>query len=173
MGSISPRNAADALLSNVQEQLVLAGVEVPKRVGKYPGNMVAWDGELLAVSFGSLSRASPARADQPATGSYLPAQTILIYEMHVTLLRKVSHLSGTSQGGIPSAAKLSADFDLLSDDVVALDAAMYAIHSQELIVPIQVPFWYGPVEPVGPQGDLAGTLCSVNFQAGFAEDGTY
>lgn len=173
MPEISIVNAAKALLSNLEEQMVALGVTLPARTGTVPGNFVAWDDEQFVVSWGSLTRGQPEATDAPQARAQPPFLTILYYEFHLTLLRKVSHLSGTGKGGIPSITKLGADFDKLAGDAEALLVALMTIHSKGLVVAPRIPFWYGPIEPIGPEGALGGVICPVAFQAGVGVDGTY
>lgn len=175
MGQLSVLNAANALLSNLTAQLVEQGVKIPDRTGLAPGNFVAWDDEQLVVSWGALSRGQPQATASPQTTPLPPFETILFYEFHITFLRNITgFLTGRGpQGGIPSIDKLDADFETVGDLGIAVMEALMAIHRQGLMVSTRIPFAYGPAEPIGPEGKLAGVICPVTFQAGMSVTGDY
>lgn len=152
-------------------QLTAQGVEMPSRVGLVPGGMVAFDGDQLTINLTGITRGFPGRPDGTALN---PTLTKMFYDWDITLIRTVSTVSGQGpDGGIPTQEDLTADFDNLVPDAVALWNALIAIHVEALIVPINVDFMYGPMTTIGPEGDMAGVRMPVSFQAGFAVNGTY
>ena len=137
---------------------------LPTRQAYVPGSNVAWDGEQLTLNFMGTRIGFPGRE---ATQPLLPVNVTLFYDFELTMLRQVAALTGRGgQGGIPLAAKLSASAGDVEVDNVLMLAALVQMHAAGAIVPVGIPFLYGAVETVGPQGTLAGSHVQVSFQAG-------
>ena len=164
--------AGNALLAAVLAELeATEGWTAPSRVGFVPGAVLAFDGDQLTVNWLSLGQSQPGVGQQTAVH---PAQVLLFYAFDVTLLRKVKTVTGQGkQGGIPTPEALAVDADTIMDDGTALLDALLAIHAGYTLVPPNVPFKYGDVNSVGPEGGLSGVRVQVAFQAGMSPDGTY
>jgi hypothetical protein len=176
VASVVPDAAAagEALLATVVAGLSARDVAIPDRTGLVPGDAVPWDCDQLVVNFMGLSRGQPALVDQTQTGALLPSQTIVHYEFRITLLRKVATISGRGNPPkLPSIDTLSADFATIAGDARDLALTMIWIHQSYLMVPPSVPFAWGPVAPIGPEGALAGVVCPVSFMAGRNADGGF
>lgn len=166
------RAAAHVVLDTYVSELKATGLVLPQRQGITPGGQLAFDGEQFTVTFIGLTRGQPA---YPQTIAAQPTQVLWFYEFELVILRKMTVPTGRgTHGGIPSSAELAADFDdLTAPDAMALIEASQAIHAGYLIVPPNVPFAYGPLNSIGPEGTLAGSRLNLNFQAGMSAAGTY
>ena len=174
---INPQAAGDALMAAVLAELTPVaedpsnGWSLPSRVGFVPGAMTAYDGDQLTLNWMDIQTGMP-EADQNRPIN--PAELIFFYVFSFTFLRKVATQSGQGkQGGIPSTAQLARDAATTATDGPLLLGALVAIHAAGTIQPVNVPFQYGPISTVGPEGGLAGVRCQVRFQAGVNPDGGY
>ena len=158
--------AGNALLSAVVTQLTAQGAVVPAAQCLVPGGLVAFDTEQLTVNLLRIPQGYPAQAQSTF---HLPALTTFNYEFAVYLLRKVKTL--TAGGKPPAPAALTTDFGMLATDMEQMVNAMIAIAAQELVVPTQIPFTWGPPTTIGPEGGLAGLLMPVSFQSGMSMKG--
>jgi hypothetical protein len=168
---INPKAAAHAVLAAYTAELDTL-VVLPLRQGIVPGGQLAYDGEQLTVTFVGVTRGQP---NYPQTIAATPYTVLFFYEFEVVLLRKITTASGRgSHGGIPTAGELESDFDdAISADAQALFSASQAIHAGYRIVPSGVPFLYGPLNSVGPEGGLAGSRLTVSFEVGMEPNGVY
>ena len=158
--------AGSALLSAVVSQLEANGVALPSRVGLVPGGLVAFDDDQLTINLLRIPQGLPAQA---VSTYHHPAATTYNYEFAVYLLRNVKSLTAAAKAPTPTA--LANDFDLLATDMEQMVNAMSMIAAQGSVVPVMIPFTWGPPTTVGPEGKLAGLLMPVSFQAGVSGKG--
>jgi hypothetical protein len=169
--NIDPAVAGNVLFSAYVAQLELQGVTLPARQGMVPGGLIAYDDAMIAGNMVGITRGMPA---QQVSIAQHPIQTLLYYEFSITLLRKVAAVTGIGrQGGIPPASKLADEFVMIAQDAGEMIAAAVQLQVNQAVVPIGIPFAYGPVDAVGPEGELAGNRISFQFQAGCSRDGAY
>lgn len=165
-----PVAAGQALLDDfiaVYKTLAPEGVELPDRQGFVPGDVVPWDGPELVLNFMGMGRGQPTSTVAAQTSPLIPQETILYYEFRLTLLREVTVPTGKGNPPrLPSIAKLSDDYVTIATDTALVARTMNQLHASYRIVPAGIPFGWGPVAPLGPEGGLAGNVCPVTFQAG-------
>lgn len=121
---------------------------------------LAADGEHLAVAFVALHRGASANsrgfAGSPARGA--GAAPLVRAEYGLRLLRCVAVVD--DEGHAPPVEQIHADgLRLLADPGRILDA-LYAWAAAE---PHNLTVDFGPIEPVGPEGGLAGHLIRVTL----------
>ena len=174
VAGVNVEGAATALLTTLVEAMTaiaeatewVTNWSPPARQVYQPGSNVAWDGEQLVLNFMGMRPGMPGRE---TTQPILPVNILLYYDFEVTILRPVAALTGRGgQGGFPSVKKQAASSSDIETDNLLLMAALVQMHHQGAIVPVGIPFLYGSVDTVGPQGALAGSHVSVSFQAGVA-----
>jgi hypothetical protein len=136
-----------------------------------PGGLVAYDGEMLVCNWVGITRGMPGNA--PTIGEH-PLVTLLFYEYEVTFLRTVKGLTGSGPGGgIPTSPILQADYDKLANDAENLIGAVIQCQVDQQVVPIGIPFAYGPMSSIGPEGGLGGSRIAVSFQCGMSSNQEY
>ena len=174
---INPDAAGNALLDAVVDLLQPladdpeSGWAMPARVGYVPGAITAYDGEQLTLNWMDLQIGEP-EADQNRPIN--PAELVFFYVFSFTMLRKVATQSGQGrQGGVPGTDRLATDATTIATDGSLLMQALVAIHAAGTIQPVNIPFQYGPVSTIGPEGALSGVRCQVRFQAGVNINGGY
>lgn len=120
---------------------------------------LAADGEHLAIAFSTLQRGAAATSRGPASpGKGAGASPLVRADFMLRLLRCVAVVD--DEGHAPPVAQIHADgLRLLQDPGRILDA-LYAWAETE---PHNLTVDFGPVEPVGPEGGLAGHLCRVTL----------
>ena len=121
---------------------------------------LAADGEHLAVAFAALHRGASAQSrgfsGSPAHGA--GAAPLVRAEYVLRLLRCVAVVD--DQGDAPATAQIHADGRRLLADPGRLLDALYAWAAAE---PHNLTVDFGPIEPVGPEGGLAGHLVRVTI----------
>lgn len=162
------KGAGRTLLSTLEAVLTQMGIELPDLRGVVPGALVAFDGAQLTVNFVNITRGV---GPTPDPGYMEPQSLVQWYNFEINFLREVASLQQDGGGSvdinnaIPSMDELGTDYDTLAVDAAALWAALVTIHANALIVPINIPFLYGPLGSVGPEGGLAGSRLPVIWQA--------
>lgn len=164
MGVIDIAAAGNALLDNIVQQMTDGDVTLPTNQGLVPGALLAYDGEQLTINWLDITMGSPGVAESTSQSTY---RLLFYYEFSISLLREIHVPTGEgSDGGIPTMTEMTDDFTMLVNDAEQLLAAAVAIHTQYLVVGPNIPFAYGPLSSLGPEGGLAGCRLPVNFQAG-------
>jgi hypothetical protein len=169
--AVAPQNptaAGEALFNAIVALLgTVEGFVFPSRVGFVPGAQVAFDGDQLTVNWLGMSVGVPG---QESTRSVDPNQILLFYEFEINLLRQVRTLTGRGRtGGIPTPVELSDDALTLMADGPILLATVITLHLESAVVERRIPFKYGPLSALGPEGVLAGVRLPISFQAGVTE----
>jgi hypothetical protein len=98
---------------------------------------------------------------KPQPAGVNPFNITQFVEYEVVLLRKVSVVG--ESGEPPSPGTLTGDYERLVADAKAMWTSIITIHANYLIVDPGVPFVYGPMLAVGPDGGLAGCRLPVSW----------
>ena len=173
MPAVAPVAALDVvgagtrMLDVLGAQLEVQGCDMPQRVCMLPGSNVAYDADQLTINLVAIGPGQPGEA---ATRAFHPGQLIQTVEWEVNLLRKVRVQTDGAPGHPqpPSPSVLTKDFVKTATDAQYLWAALATIHAQGLINPVNIPFFYGPLRPVGPEAGLAGSRVNIVHQFGTA-----
>ena len=156
---LSAWSAATNLLDVVQTVLVNEyGVELPEIVAVMPGGLIAYDGPQLTVNLVSITAGIPGVTKTQGDHPSLLQQ---FYEFNVMLLRSTPVVGDNGTSAIPDVTDLTANAQALLADAPALWATIVTIHANYLLVEPGVPFAYGPLHALGPDGGLAGCGLSV------------
>lgn len=176
---MNPEAATERLFSLFQEAILLVaasdptydGWALPKRITVVPGGALAWDKEQLTINYMGMSPGMPGAELK----SYVnPVHLLTFYDFEITILRNTPNISG--QGNpptTPTATALATSATKNNFDSALMIAALITLYVNGAVVPVGIPFTFGPCEPVGPAGDLAGFHCPVQFQAGMSPDGRF
>jgi hypothetical protein len=163
VAALDPIAAATTLFDTLVNVLTADGVEVPQLQGVVPGPTPAYDGEQFTVNLIGISRGV---APVAAAGYLQPQALQQYYEFEVNLLREVSVAeSNVASATVPAMSDLYVDFGVIAADAAALWRAIVTIHASFLVVPANVPFLYGPLFTIEPQGGLSGCRLPVAWQA--------
>jgi hypothetical protein len=160
---LDPAGAAQQLFDALVNTLTEIGVELPEMQGLVPGGIVAYDGPQFTINLVNINRG----IDPSVDPLYMhPSATRQFYEFNVVLLREVSTVQSTvASAALPTMRAMTNDFETVTADAAALWQALVSIHASYTIVPPNVPFTYGPMEFIGPEGGVCGVRCLVAFQA--------
>jgi len=170
--NIDIQAAGNALLGAVTASLIAADVQIPKRTGFVPGGLVAYDGEMLVCNLVNIGMGQPG---QDQATSVQPVELMFYYWFQINFLRQVPGIAGDGMNGglLPTNRAQENSYALLANDAENLLGAVVAAQASGAIVPINIPFHYGPLAMVGPEGTLGGSRIDVKFQAGHAMDGSF
>jgi hypothetical protein len=147
------------LLDVVQQILVNDyGIEIPDIVGVMPGGLIAYDGPQLTVNLVTITLGLPGAA---RTTTDHPTKTQQFYEWNLMLLRDTPVIGNDGTASTPDPVDLAASAVQLFNDASAMWATMVTINANYLMSTAGVPFGYGPLHALGPDGGLAGCGLSV------------
>lgn len=170
MTTIDVVAAGTKLLNLTGDILTGAGVELPARTGFLPGALISYDAEQFVINAIGITAGIVGGGDTPER---MVVGTVVqfFYEFEMALIRSTPTLA--RGGAIPSMKSLAASAQSTANDAEQILSAMVQIQTEFLIVPQRIPFSYGPISFLGPEGAMVGVRCPVSFQVGQAADGTY
>jgi hypothetical protein len=147
---------AEQVLSDFAAQLTGQGISVPERQYVTPGSMIPWDGEQFTVTLMGIDQGQPG---QGQAQSQVPQAVAYYASFSLNLIRKVPVISteGFAAQSVPTAEDLDASGQTFIADAAALILAASRIHTAYLETPPGEGFVAGPLQPVGPEGGLAGS----------------
>lgn len=157
------------LLDGLVAVFNLMEVELPARVGLVPGGEVAFDADQFTVNLASITRGQPGQVQTQAT---TPSMLLQFVTYEVYLLRAVATIQdGVADDVTPTPGVLASDYHKLAVDARNLWRAIVSLHASYALVSPNVPFTYGPLQMVGPEGGLSGSKVAVNWTATDPFDG--
>lgn len=153
---------AEQLLSDFASQLTENGVALPERQYRSPGSMVVWDGEQFTVSIMTSAQGQPG-IGQPH--SVVPQAVVYYATFSLNLVRAIAVINteGMAEAEIPTADEMDEDGVSLMADASALIYAASQIHQQYLVTAVGEGFAVEGLQPVGPEGGLAGNRLLVSL----------
>lgn len=155
---------AEQFLTLFSAQLTAQGVEVPDRQYRQAGSIPVWDGEQLTTGLMGIAQGQPGQA-YPQT--FAPQALNLYATFFVLLIREISVISteGFTPGEVPTAEDSDADGVNVIGDGQALVIAASAIHTAHTMTGPGEGFVIDGLQPLGPEGGLAGSrlLISVSL----------
>jgi hypothetical protein len=153
---------AEQLLQDFAAQLTEQGVTLPPRQYRTPGAMVPWDGEQFTVSLIGIDQGQPGGQ---VTVTVVPQALALYAQFSLNLVRKVAILNVESFAAsqVPSAAALDSSGEQLISDAQQLILAASQLHLRYQVTGPGEGFVIGPLQPVGPEGGLAGSRLLVGL----------
>ena len=147
---------AEKILSLFTAELTAQGVTVPSRRYVTPGGLIPWDTDQLTVSLMSVDQGQPGIGD---TTTMIPQAVVFYASYSVNLIRAIPVVNTEGFAGtqLPTAAELDESGQQLQTDAGALLLAAAAIHIGYTLTDPGQGFVIGPLQPVGPEGGLAGS----------------
>lgn len=162
----------DAFVSTIDELAAGMTVEVdgsatpvsevwalPDRANLAPGGQIADEADQLTVLFTGITRGLPGATN--SDGFVPPAHMMQFVTFEVNLIRLVSGLS--ERGDAPPPTVQASDWARTTLDAELTWATLLQIQAQNLVVPENRHFAFGPLITVGPEGRLAGIRCPVSW----------
>lgn len=164
-------DAGERLLAAFVDQLEVQGVDVPDRRYRAPGTMIVWDGEQLTVALVTIDQGQPGMV---LAQSMVASARVMFAQFSVNLVRVVASLDGEKPfggGAVPGGDTMDVDGAASMADASALITAANQIHALDsnslgqkygLVMPGES-FVVGPLQPLGPEGGLAGHRLLVSL----------
>jgi hypothetical protein len=155
--------AAQKLFALFIEQMEVQGIDLPERQCICPGNEIVFDCEQVTLHLTRIL-GNKEGADTPAPGPH--ALLIASAELYFTIVRCVPVAVDNGSNGYapPDPADVTAATGVLMRDARAMRRALEYIEQQHLFVPRNVPVTIGPVQTIGPTGDMAAVAGLYAFQ---------
>lgn len=150
------------VLADFASRLAQLGVEVPERRYRTPASMIPWDGEQFTVSLMGIDQGRPGAAQAQ---SVVPQAAIFYASLALNLIRAVPILNveAFAEQEIPTAEDLDGSGEQLLGDAAALVLAATEFHQSYVLADPGVDLVIGPLQPVGPEGGLAGSRMLLSF----------
>lgn len=158
---VDPYTVAASILTAVVNGFTARSVTVPPVRYVAEGNGAPADGEQLTVNVLRIYDGFPAR---PVTVPPPAGQSVISAEFDVRLLRKrgagLQNSSGRSST-LPTTAQAAAAGVKYGADLLTLMAVLWTARGDGSITDSQRKIAVGPVETLGPDGDLVGVRATV------------
>lgn len=152
--------AAKALLTAFETELVALGVTLPERRYVAPGQIAVWDGEQLALNLSEIVRGQPGALVETTTP---PVPTVLAAHFSLQLVRAVPALSNEGPMGamVPEEGDLNTSGLQSVADADALSLAAINIQQAHTTDEAGMGFSIGPLSTLGPDGGMAAVMLKL------------
>ena len=161
---------AEKLLAAFVAQLEAQDVELPERRYRAPGSMIVWDGEQMTVALMGIDQGQPGVV---IAQSMVASALSLSAQFSINLVRQVTGLQADKpfSASIPDEDVMDGDGVVMLGDAAALIRAASEIHAQDSntggkafgVISPGESFVIGPLQPLGPEGGLAGTRLLISL----------